>query len=114
MYRPGVRVMYDLRQPNGQRVKDLRVRVNTSEYAEIEPETVYKVAVSSYLVRGGDGYQMIPEKMRSYMNMGTCIETKRDIWRRHVTLYSICGIEISSLLYSRLKEAAESNFGNSE
>ena len=76
---PGVRVTYDIRQPNGQRVKDLQVRVAGNEYANIEPERVYKVAVSSFLVRGGDGFHMIPQEMRRHINLGRSICLKRGI-----------------------------------
>ena len=61
---------YDMGQPNGQRVRDLKVRLSETEYARVEPETVYKVAVSSFLVRGGDGYHMISSKMRKHYNLG--------------------------------------------
>ena len=76
---PGIKVTYDLRQPNGQRVKELQVRVSGNEYASIEPERAYKIAVSSYLARGGDGFNIIPQKMRKHINLGGLIHLNSGI-----------------------------------
>ena len=56
----GIRVEYNISKPVGERVKSIQVRgPATLEYREIDDEKLYTVAVSNYLIAGGDGFFML-------------------------------------------------------
>uniref|UniRef100_A0A5S6Q8B7 5'-nucleotidase n=1 Tax=Trichuris muris TaxID=70415 RepID=A0A5S6Q8B7_TRIMR len=58
----GVRVVYDMSQPNGNRVKSLMLlcqRCRTPKYEPIDLNATYNVATKAYMYEGGDGYQML-------------------------------------------------------
>lgn len=61
----GIKVTYDLSQPNGQRVADLQVRCARCRVPEYEPVNMtekYRVLMLSFMLQGGDGYSMlVPE-----------------------------------------------------
>ncbi len=60
----GMRVVYDITKPNGQRVKKLLVRCKdcrVPHYLPIDNETVYKIAIPSYIATGGDGFTIFRE-----------------------------------------------------
>lgn len=63
----GVVVTYDVRRPIGQRVVEALV-AKTGE--KIDEAAEYDVAVSSFMVKGGDGYQMIPDNTVFHKNTG--------------------------------------------
>ncbi|XP_044026072.1 5'-nucleotidase [Siniperca chuatsi] len=58
----GFHAEFDLAKPPGQRVKSLRIlctKCQVPHYEPVEDDTVYKVALPSYMVTGGDGFSMI-------------------------------------------------------
>ncbi|KAK5903061.1 hypothetical protein CgunFtcFv8_006873 [Champsocephalus gunnari] len=61
----GFRVEFDLSgSPSLLRsLSILCTRCRVPQYEEVEPQGVYKVALPSYLVEGGDGFSMFPEEM---------------------------------------------------
>lgn len=63
----GLTVTFDVRRTIGQRVVEARVAV-TGE--KVDETAEYDVAVSSFMVKGGDGYKMIPENLIEYRNTG--------------------------------------------
>eukprot|EP00095_Tigriopus_kingsejongensis_P006521 maker-scaffold172_size289735-snap-gene-1.31 protein:Tk06521 transcript:maker-scaffold172_size289735-snap-gene-1.31-mRNA-1 annotation:"hypothetical protein DAPPUDRAFT_42388" len=68
----GLIVYYDTTQPSGQRLVD--AYEGTPEqpefWARIEDEATYELAVLSFMARGGDGYQMIPDHLLAHKNTG--------------------------------------------
>ena len=76
--------MYDLSQPNGHRVKDVKVKCadcEIPEFVHLEPSKVYKVIMSSFLANGGDTYSVITDNTlkrhligeRSYLCVCVCV-----------------------------------------
>ncbi|KAI4899627.1 hypothetical protein NFI96_001498 [Prochilodus magdalenae] len=62
----GFQIEYDLSQAPGKRVKTASVlctECRVPRYEPVDPNKVYRVAVPSYLVDGGDGYSMIKQEM---------------------------------------------------
>jgi 2',3'-cyclic-nucleotide 2'-phosphodiesterase (5'-nucleotidase family) len=55
----GIRVVYDLARPAGQRVRDVTVGG-----APLDPERAYTVATIDYLARGGDGFTAFRQARR--------------------------------------------------
>ncbi|XP_021964441.1 snake venom 5'-nucleotidase [Folsomia candida] len=69
----GMRVVYDITQPNGKRVKKLLVRCKecrVPKYVPLDDDTIYKVAVPSYIATGGDGFAIIKENALSHHLQG--------------------------------------------
>ncbi|KAM9777576.1 5'-nucleotidase [Neosynchiropus ocellatus] len=61
----GIRVVYDTSLPENQRVVSLSVLCTlcrVPKYVPLDPEQTYTVVMNSYMVNGGDGYQMIKEE----------------------------------------------------
>lgn len=56
----GLSVLYDSSHPPGQRI----VRVVTDQGQPLDPDKTYKLATSSFLEGGGDGYEMFANKKR--------------------------------------------------
>lgn len=65
---PGIQVEFDLSRPVGQRVVTLALLCTTCRVPKYEPlelGKVYKLALTSYMVGGGDGFTMIElEKLK--------------------------------------------------
>ena len=62
----GIKVTYDVTRKPGMRVVDVKVRCTECTipmFAPLEPEKVYDVLTSSYVIAGGNGYKMIPKNM---------------------------------------------------
>lgn len=73
-----MRVVYDITQPNGKRVKKLLVRCKecrVPKYVPLDDDTIYKVAVPSYIATGGDGFAIIKENALSHHLQGTYTQT---------------------------------------
>ncbi|BFZ09278.1 hypothetical protein BsWGS_12317 [Bradybaena similaris] len=64
----GLQITYDTSRPAGQRVVEVlavctKCRVPALE--PLQPEKTYKVLTSSYLIKGGEGYSMLPDAILS-------------------------------------------------
>ncbi|XP_033503895.1 snake venom 5'-nucleotidase [Epinephelus lanceolatus] len=62
----GFHVEFDFSKPKGHLVKSLSIlctKCRVPRYEPVEDETVYKVVLPSYMVKGGDGFTMIPNEM---------------------------------------------------
>lgn len=62
----GLKIVYDLTQPEGSRVVSIQVRCNECEipiYEDLDEEKFYTIAVNSFLVTGGDGYTVLKENL---------------------------------------------------
>uniref|UniRef100_A0A182JMY7 Apyrase n=1 Tax=Anopheles atroparvus TaxID=41427 RepID=A0A182JMY7_ANOAO len=60
----GIRVVYDLRRPEGSRVASVEVRCQICKVPKHEPldlARIYRVATGTYIRNGGSGYTMIPQ-----------------------------------------------------
>lgn len=58
----GLRVVYDMNKPPGQRVKEVKIictTCDTAEYHDVDESKMYNVLLSSYLASGGDGYEIL-------------------------------------------------------
>ncbi|XP_067674620.1 snake venom 5'-nucleotidase-like [Haliotis asinina] len=58
----GMKVVYDMTMPEGQRVVDVKVRCTNCtvpHYVNLDDTEVYKIAMSSFTANGGDGYDVI-------------------------------------------------------
>uniref|UniRef100_A0A915JCJ9 5'-nucleotidase n=1 Tax=Romanomermis culicivorax TaxID=13658 RepID=A0A915JCJ9_ROMCU len=62
----GIRVIYDLSRPNGERVRKLSVRCSECPfpiYTPLDPTRTYNVVTISFVKKGGDGYSMISDNL---------------------------------------------------
>ncbi|XP_069371685.1 5'-nucleotidase [Paralichthys olivaceus] len=65
----GFHVEFDLSKPPGRRVTSLRIlctECRVPHYQPVEDETVYTVVLTSYMVKGGDGFDMIQNEIVKY------------------------------------------------
>eukprot|EP00794_Sanderia_malayensis_P000218 gene222-833_t len=72
----GLVITYDITKPVGQRVNRVEVRCadcRTPKYEKLNKDKVYKVVVSSYMAKGGAGYEMLRTK-RTGHTKGTTID----------------------------------------
>ena len=63
----GIRIVYDLRKPQGERVTRFRVLCSdcvVPQYEDVDVDRVYKVVTSSYLLGGGDGFATLAENYK--------------------------------------------------
>ena len=70
----GLRVLYDLSRPDGQKVAGLCVRSQRNHVTYYEPiaaDHVYRVVVPSFIIRGGDGYTMVKQNALKHELFGT-------------------------------------------
>ncbi len=61
----GIQVVYDISQPNGHRVKSIKVLCKDCRepyYVPLDNKQVYKVAVPTYIATGGDGFVILRDK----------------------------------------------------
>lgn len=59
----GLKVVYDLKKPSGQRVIKVDVRClkcNVPSYSPLKDDDIYTVLVVQFHVRGGDGFSFEP------------------------------------------------------
>lgn len=62
----GLRVVFDVRRPVGDRVQDVQVVDRNNRYGPLLPDRWYDVIVPSFLVEGGDGFTQFGEFGRSH------------------------------------------------
>lgn len=70
----GVKIVYDLTHPVGDRVKDVKIRCskcNDKVYEDLDYSKTYKILLSDYLAKGGDGYVMLVDKPMEVFNKTT-------------------------------------------
>ncbi|XP_017769128.1 PREDICTED: apyrase-like isoform X1 [Nicrophorus vespilloides] len=61
----GCKVVYNLKNPIGNRVKSIQVLRGDGKYEELDSSKEYKVITASYVTRGGDGFQVITDNLRN-------------------------------------------------
>ena len=69
----GIRVNYDVTADVGSRVLNVAVRDDDTRgtFQPLDEGKHYRVAVLSFMVKGGDGYKMIPETLIEHRNSGS-------------------------------------------
>ena len=68
----GMRVVYDLQQVPGQRVTSLTIRCLECEvptYLPVEEEEIYNVLIGTFLIKGGDGYDVITNNLKKHIEL---------------------------------------------
>ena len=57
----GLRVLYDLSRPDGHRVKDICIQAEpgSGRFERLREDKVYRLVVTTFLIKGGDGYSII-------------------------------------------------------
>ena len=65
----GIEVHYDTNAQIGNRVREVKVKVGQDLVPLVDSDT-YEVAVLSFMVKGGDGYSMIPNNLIEHRNTG--------------------------------------------
>lgn len=86
----GLKIVYDLSQPEGSRVVSLKVRCCDCEvpvYEELDDEKFYRIAVISFLVTGGDGYTIISENLRNHTVGSVDINVVSEYVERYSPIY---------------------------
>ena len=74
MSNPGIQVTVDLNRPEGDRVIELMARCRRCRvpaYETVQLDQVYQVAMSAFLIEGGDGYSVITKNVIERSNYGT-------------------------------------------
>ena len=68
----GLIVTYNEAAPVGNRLVNVQVGQPDDEagWRDLDDDEIYEVAMSSFMVKGGDGYQMIPDNLREHRNTG--------------------------------------------
>jgi len=71
----GLRVVYDLSQPEGSRVAEVSVvclACDVPDYRPLEPNATYPILTNSYLLGGGDGYAVLRDNILKRELIGLC------------------------------------------
>ena len=68
----GLIVKYNEAAPTGSRLVQVKVGQPDDQagWSDVDDDALYEVAMSSFMVKGGDGYQMIPDNLREHRNTG--------------------------------------------
>ena len=67
---------YDLAKPKGKQVVSSHIlcsECNTPKYELLEDDQMYYVLMSSFMIQGGDGYDMITPEALDILSFGECI-----------------------------------------
>lgn len=81
----GLRYAFDMSRPAGRRIVEARVADASGVAAPLDPKADYRVVVTDFLFRGGDGYAMLEARGRDVERDGTPVA---DLVARHVTARS--------------------------
>jgi len=104
----GVKIVYDLSQPENSRVKQIRVRCadcGVPKYAPLELDRIYDVVTHTYVSGGGDGYTMLrDEKLSSDKSNVLDTDVVMDYFQTYKPL--ITGEELRIEFYDAKNEAA--------
>lgn len=64
----GLKILYDLSQPEDSRVKSIKVRCNACDipvYEDLDEEKYYRVAVNSFMIEG-NGYPILANNLQNH------------------------------------------------
>ncbi|WP_428562899.1 MAG: bifunctional metallophosphatase/5'-nucleotidase [Solidesulfovibrio sp. DCME] len=83
----GIRFAYDLTRPVGKRVTGVEVADAAGRFALLDPKADYRLAVTDFMFRGGDGYVTFGQKARDVDGDGDPIADLAAAWvRAHTPL----------------------------
>ncbi len=66
----GIKIVYNMTNPIGQRVVSIDLLCNectVPKYYPLDRTKMYRIAVNSYMVGGGDGFSIINEEKRNHI-----------------------------------------------
>lgn len=73
---------YNLQNPEGQRIVDVKVvcsECEVPEYLPLDNDKFYDIVLSNFILNGGDGYTMIRDNAVQKHVVGECININRQI-----------------------------------
>ncbi|MDQ7831666.1 MAG: bifunctional metallophosphatase/5'-nucleotidase [Desulfovibrionaceae bacterium] len=70
----GLRYVFDPSRETGSRLLAAEIRDADGRFAPVDPAAAYRVAISDYLARGGDGYGMLKDRARNVMLDGRAMD----------------------------------------
>jgi len=76
VYIAGIQVTFDMNKPAMGRVSNVTVRCAdcaVPQYEPLDPEKWYTVALCSFLVTGGDGFNVIADNHRNHVTGISCL-----------------------------------------
>jgi 5'-nucleotidase len=80
----GLKYSFDARKPEGQRIVTADIMGPDGGYAPVQPDKLYWLATSGYLLKGGDDYSMIKERAKKVYAFGApIIDALRDYVASH-------------------------------
>ncbi|XP_053398234.1 snake venom 5'-nucleotidase-like [Mercenaria mercenaria] len=85
----GMRVVYNLHKPVGQRVSSVEVRClecDIPTYIPLNESDIYNIFASTFLLDGGDGYKFSPIRRQLYNNLDVSIVM--EYFKRHNPVYA--------------------------
>ncbi|KAF2903611.1 hypothetical protein ILUMI_02575 [Ignelater luminosus] len=83
----GIRVVYNLTNPEGSRTQSIKIRCRECAVPVYEPlhhDKMYKIVVNSFLAGGGDGYKVIADNLKNKKIGPRDI----DVLRKYIELHS--------------------------
>lgn len=66
----GMKYAFDPNRPEGSRIVTADIAGPDGSYAPVDPEKTYALATSGYMLKGGDGYDMLKDKARRVYAFG--------------------------------------------
>lgn len=76
----GLRYTYDLSRPAGRRIVSVDAADASGRFAPLDPKADYRLAISDFLYRGGDGYKIFGEKGRDVDDDGEALADLIAAW----------------------------------
>lgn len=87
----GLKIVYDLSQPEDSRIVSLKVRCSDCEipvYEDVDEDKYYKIAVNSFLVTGGDGYAILSDNLQNHKVGRVDIDVVTEYVERYSPVYA--------------------------
>jgi len=70
----GLRYAFDPAREAGSRILSAEIRGPDGKFAPVDPAAAYRVAISDYLSRGGDGYAMLKDRAKNVLLDGRTMD----------------------------------------
>ncbi|PIK40016.1 putative 5'-nucleotidase-like [Apostichopus japonicus] len=80
----GIRIIYDLTKPAGERVVSVKVLCTACDiprYEPIDDDMIYKIVTNNYIATGGTGYGIIPDMLISRVKGADDVDVWSDYFR---------------------------------
>jgi 5'-nucleotidase len=69
----GLRYVYDMGKPVGSRIVSVQIADASGRFSSIHPKADYRIAISDFLARGGDGFTVFSQKGRDVEGDGLAL-----------------------------------------